>query len=283
MNQQADDTLPRHRQVREQPFSFYSAQIDWRTRFGIAFTAIWLLLLTIYISGAVGWANIGDVPIEILGSFLEGSFAPLAFLWFVLAYYSQQKELSQNTNAIKMQYIEIQKSAEQAVIQAEAIRASEVHARKESFLRVSESVRRQLGATMGYLFMSSQGATSTGQVLPDKISELWRSMGQSDPETFSRAMLELTFAHGERYGYRLFWGTPIRAKHSNNFIFSFERLLDAAEECDTNGMIRDAIRGGAHGFIYDRMTRIRDVPPQGYTLGVYDFDPDQLDDAEISQ
>ena len=268
---------PGHRIV-EQPFSFYNAQHDWRTWFGAIFTGVWLMLLAIYISGEVGWSKIGDVPMEILGSFLEGAFAPLAFLWFVLAYYSQQKELSQNTNAIKMQYVEIQKSAEQATIQAAAIKASEIHARKESFLRVSESVRRQLGAIMGYLYVSSQGATSTGLVTPEKMSDLWHSMGQSDPEIFSRQMLEVSFTHGERYGYRLMFGTPIRTRHTDNFIFNFERLLDAAEECDTNGMIRDSIKGGAHGFVYNRMIRLRDNPPDGFTLGVYDFDPDQIDE-----
>ncbi len=54
----------------------------------------------------------------------------------------------QNTNAIKMQYVEIQKSAAQSEIQSKAIKASELHARKESFLRIAESVKQQLGFIM---------------------------------------------------------------------------------------------------------------------------------------
>ena len=94
--------------------------LDWRIRLGMVGTVLWVLLLGIYISGALGWSNLPSVPMEILGSFLEGAFAPLAFLWFVLGYFSQQKELSQNTQAIRMQYVEMQKTAAQAVIQAEA-------------------------------------------------------------------------------------------------------------------------------------------------------------------
>ena len=42
---------------------------------------------------------------ETLGNFLEGAFAPLAFLWLVIGYFLQKKELVQNTTAIKMQYV----------------------------------------------------------------------------------------------------------------------------------------------------------------------------------
>jgi hypothetical protein len=44
-----------------------------------------------------------------LGRFLEGTFAPLVFLWLVMGYFLQQKELSENTTAIQKQHIEIQK------------------------------------------------------------------------------------------------------------------------------------------------------------------------------
>ena len=102
-------------------------------------------------------------------------------------------------------------------------------------------------------------------------------MGQSDPEIFSRQMLEMTFMHGEDYGYKMMYGTPIRTHHCEDFIFNFERLLAAAEDCDTNNMIRDAIKGSAHGFVYERMKAYRDNPPEGFTHGVYDFDPDTTD------
>ncbi|MBV1876349.1 MAG: hypothetical protein KUG79_01785 [Pseudomonadales bacterium] len=264
--------------VKRKPYQLFENKgPDWRILLGAFCTLVWLLVLSIYISGAVGWQNIASVRIEILGSFLEGSFAPLAFLWFVLGYFSQQKELSQNTEAIKMQYAEIQKSAEQATIQAEAVKASEMHARRESFLRIAESVKEQLGAISGFLFISSQGATATGFVSPEKLSELWHAMGQSDPQIFSRQMLELSFIKGDRYAYKMMYGTPVRKKHSDNFIFTFERLVAAAEDCDTNGMIRDFIQGSAHGFVYNRLINFRDDPPPGFTLGHYDFNPDSFD------
>ena len=131
----------------EQPFRMPGTSMgpDWRIWMGLTVTIVWLVTLSLYVQVSIGWSNIKDAPIEIVGNFLEGAFAPLAFLWLVIGYFLQKKELMQNTDAIKMQYVEIQKSAEQAVIQSEAIKASEMHARKQSFVQISEIVRQQLG------------------------------------------------------------------------------------------------------------------------------------------
>lgn len=246
-------------------------QIDWRIWLGIVATTGWILILAMYISGAVGWFNLGKVPIDTLGSFLEGSFAPLAFLWFVLAYFSQQKELAQNTEALKLQSLQMQRSVEQATVQAEAISQSEVHARREAFSRIHDIVRIQLGNILGFLFISSQNAGPNGNVSDEEISKLWTS---KDSESFAGRLLELSYLRGDVYGYKLFWGTEIRTRHSNNFIFNFERLLAAAHECDHNDMIRDAVAGTTNGYVYNRMLEFRANPPQGFTFGVYDFDPD---------
>jgi hypothetical protein len=252
---------------------------DWRIWLGLILTFSYLLIIGVYVSGVVGWRQFFNEPIELVGSFLEGAFAPLAFLWLVIGYFLQKKELALNTLAISRQNEVIRQSAEQAVIQSRSIVASELHARKESFLKIAESVKQQLGAIMGFLYISSQSAAGSGLVPEEKISELWSSMNEKDPEVFSRQMLSIQLTHGERYAYKLFFGTPTRTRHIENFIFNFERLLKAAEECDTNGMIHDALLGTGNGYIYSRAIRFRDNPPASFTLGVYDFDPDSFTDV----
>ena len=159
-----------------------------------------MLLLSLYIANSAGWSSIGNQPIQTLGNFRKGAFAPLAFLWLVIGYSLQKKVLMQNTDAIKMQNVEIQKSAEQSVIQSEPIRASEMHARKQSFLSIAESVKQQLGIVGAFLFLSSQGGEGdNGLVSEERISELWRSLNNTDPEVFRRSLLHMRFAKGERY------------------------------------------------------------------------------------
>lgn len=259
---------------RERPFSLYGASApNWQIWLGAIVTALWLTLLSVYVSATIGWVNISSAPMDILGTFLEGAFAPLAFLWLVIGYFLQQKELAQTTAAIKMQYIEIQRTAVQAEIQSEAIKASEQHARRESFLRVSETVRQQLGAIMGFLYLSSQGATGSGIVSQERIASLWSQLGR-DPDIFSRSLFELRYLHGENYAYKLFYGTPTRTRHSENFVFNFERMLNAAEQCDDDGMIKDALLGSVHGFLYGFMRDFKSNPPPGFSYGNYNFDPD---------
>lgn len=224
---------------------------DWRIWLGLTLTLAWLLLGAAHIVEDIGWTNFEELPAAELGSFLEGAFAPLAFLWLVIGYFLQQKELQQNTQALQAQAEEIQRTAEQAALQTEKMAATEVHARQEAFLQIYRSVRGQLGALAGFLFISSQSTLADGTVTPEEQSKLFAESGQ-DTELFSRRLLELHIQLTDQpeEQYALFYGTPVRARHSNSFIYTFERLMRRAEEVDPDKMIRDALLTSGHGFAY---------------------------------
>jgi hypothetical protein len=236
--------------------------VDWRTWLGLSLTIAWLLLGALYVSDQIGWSQFAALNADALGSFLEGAFAPLAFLWLVIGYFLQQKELQQNTRALEAQAQEIQRSAEQAVIQSQKMAESEMHARQQAFLQIAESVKRQLGSIGGMLFISSQGSDAEGNVTAEEFSELFSMKAGQDPEIFSRRLLEShTRARPERQ-LAMFYGTPVRARHSNNFIYTFERLLARAQLVDTDNMIRDSLLGSAHGFVYSLAKRHRAGAPE---------------------
>ena len=224
---------------------------DWRIWLGLSITLFWLLLGVFYISGSIGWANITSLPADELGNFLEGAFAPLAFLWLVIGYFLQQKELQQNTKALQAQAIEIHRSAEQAVIQSQKMIESEVHAKQNTFLQIVASVRSQLGSIGGLLFISSQGMTTDGNVTGEEVSQLFAKQSSQEPEVFSRRLLKLHVQLADpAEQFDLFYGTPVHARHSNNFIYTFDRLMKRAEEVDPDNMIRDSLLASSHGFIY---------------------------------
>lgn len=250
---------------------------DWRIVFGLTISLIYLFLMALYVSDSVGFLHFVDLPIELMGSFLEGAFAPLAFLWLVIGYFLQKKELMQNTETMKMQFIEIQKSAEQSRRQSNSIAASEMHQRRESFLRIAEAVQRQLGSIIGMLFISSQGTEGNEDITREELGRMWTSTGGDNHELFARALLRVLLSSSDRYRYLMLFGTPIRTRHSENFMFNFERMMKAARACDDEGIIADALSGNAHGFVYQRMLEIRKSRPDDITPGVYDFDPDVKD------
>ena len=101
----------------ENPFVATTAApsgFDWRIWLGLALSAAWLALGVAYISFGVGWSNVPSLDAATLGNFLEGAFAPLAFLWLVIGYFLQRRELEQNTAALRAQAQEIQRTAELA-------------------------------------------------------------------------------------------------------------------------------------------------------------------------
>jgi hypothetical protein len=235
---------------------------DWRVWLGLGLTALWLFLGLRYVEAVIGWDRFASQPADALGAFLEGAFAPLAFLWLVIGFFLQQKGLAENNEAIRLQYLEMRRSAEQAEIQARAIAASELHQRQETLLQVWSLVRQQLGSLSGLLFVSSQGLGTGSATTQEEVNQYWQRFGAGDAETFSRALVALHFTR-QGPSWDLFWSTPVRKRHSENFVVAFDRMLTAAAGCDPEGILTGGMRGSSHGFLYTIMRQQRESPPPG--------------------
>jgi len=222
-------------------------QTDWRIFMGGILTMLWLIAAVIYIRGGnFNKATIYDIPLEDLGSFLEGAFAPLAFLWLVIGLFIQQRELADNTEVLRQTSIQSEK-------QTQAIAATEMNARQETFFKIAESVKGQLGGITGMLFISCFGATE-GQIIPrERIAEMWHMLARRDDGVFAREFL--LFDADDYGGYEaLFYKTEIRRRHTRNFIRTFDRLMEMARNCDSpNGIIAESMAQTAHGLLYNQM------------------------------
>lgn len=243
-------------------------QTDWRIFLGIIVTVVWIAGGIVYIRGAnLNRESIYDIPLETIGGFLEGAFAPLAFLWLVIGLFIQQRELADNTEVLRQTSIQSEK-------QTQAIAATEMNARQETFFKIAGSVNGQLGGITGMLFISCFGATE-GQIYPeDQVSEMWHMLARRDNQVFSREFLLLD---AQKYGgyQSLFYKTEIRQRHTRNFMKTFERLIDMAKGCDTeNGIISDSLAQTAHGLLYNRMCQFcpADKKPQSTTVDTADYE-----------
>ena len=122
----------------------------------------------------------------------------------------------------------------------------------------SNSVR-----SSGFLYISSQAAGADGTVTNEEQSLLFQQLSQGDPEVFSRRMITThLLAQNDEARYRLFYGTPVRARHTNNFIAVFERLIARAKEVDPDGMICDALYSTSHGLLYGIAKRYQSNAPR---------------------
>jgi hypothetical protein len=211
--------------------------IDWRVAFGLVVTVAWISAGLVYLLGIVGWGNFVYLPTADIGSFLEGAFAPLAFLWLVIGHFMQQKEITANTKAIN--------------IQERSARRLELHSRRDSYFKLLNLIQDQLGSIAGFHYYSVMGPSGTGEMTGEEFSEGRTLSGSGDHAYFIRLMSRQSFAlRADRAAVEDFYfGTEVRKRHTENYAQTFEKLLKAARDVDTDDMISNALlKGSAAGM-----------------------------------
>ena len=218
---------------------------DWRIWFGIAITVLWIIGGLWYVISISREQEGTLFDPAIVGSFLEGAFAPLAFLWLVLGLFIQQRELARNTDALHRTSMQSEK-------QTAAIAATEMNARQETFFKIADAVKHQLGGISGMLFVGGLGPPGSGRYSREEVDELFSRAANGDCEVFARMFISLTFE--EEGGLRsLLYDTEIRRRHTKNFQQAFKRLQRLARNCDVDGVIEDSLNNSAFGLLFRRM------------------------------
>jgi hypothetical protein len=229
---------------RKSPLQYLLSQ-DWRISFGIIVTLLWIGGGLLYIGNTYEHDPGKVYAPEAIGSFLEGAFAPLAFLWLVLGLFIQQRELVNNTEAIR-------RTSEQSEKQTLAIAATEMNARQETFFQIAEGVRTQLSGISGMLFISGLGPVGSGRFDRDQIDHMFSQAAVGDTSIFARQFISSSFEE-EGGLQKLLYGTEIRERHSRNYTRTFDRLRRLAQNCDVDGIIEDSLLQSAFGLLYQRM------------------------------
>lgn len=219
--------------------NYVRKKMDWRVLFGICLTAVWILAGLVYLTGVVGWPSFVQLPTGEIGSFLEGAFAPLAFLWLVIGHFMQQSEISANTDAIRLQ--------------EQSAKRQELHSQRNSYFKLLSLVQDQLGSIAGFHYVSVCGETGSGEITSEEYQALRSESASGDSALFIRKMVSLAARHIDEpeQAKEIFFGTEIRTRHSENFVKTFSKLLDAARGVDQDDMVVNALLyGSASGMLY---------------------------------
>jgi hypothetical protein len=231
---------------------------DWRITFGIVVTLLWIGVGGWYVLSVARATPDGELTLDVIGNFLEGAFAPLAFLWLVIGLFVQQKELAKNSEALRA-------TSEQSEKQTLAIAATEMNARQETFFKIKENVYSQLGGITGMLYSSSQGPAGDGEMSLEQQDEYFAQVAAGDCEVFARLFLTLQMLRNGDMD-DLFCGTELRERHCRNYMRTFERLCRLAKNCDVDGIIEDSLMQNAFGLLYRRMQKV--IPAKEDTAGI---------------
>ena len=224
---------------------------DWRIWLGLLLTLGWIGFGAWYVTAAARAAPDQGLTLEVIGSFLEGAFAPLAFLWLVIGLFIQQRELANNTEVLRQ-------TSEQSAKQTQAIAATEMNARQETYFKIKENVYHQLGGISGMLYSSTVGPAGSGEMSREQMDDNFKHVADGDCEVFARMFLSRSILEEDDLR-DMFYGTDIRSRHTRNFMRTFERLCRLAQNCDVDNIIEDALMQNAFGLLYRRMKDAR--PP----------------------
>ena len=133
-----------------------------------------------------------------------------------------------------------------------------MNARQETFFKIAENVKHQLGGISGMLYTSGLGPPGSRRFNRDQMDDYFNQMAAGDCEVFARMFISMDFL--EEGGLsELLYGTAIRVRHSGNFRYTFERLCRLAKNCDVDGIIEDSLMQSALGLLYLRIIEHR--PP----------------------
>lgn len=126
--------------------------------FGAAVSGVWIAGGVIL--GALHWKAFAKLEPNEWGDFFSGVFAPMAFLWLVLGFMQQGKELKLSTDALRLQAEELRNSVEQQRDLVEVSRKQfEASLEALSWEKAKEHEASQPRFTFGV-----QGASQTGGV-----------------------------------------------------------------------------------------------------------------------
>jgi hypothetical protein len=244
---------------------------DWRIWFGLVITFIWIGGGLMFVISSVQADPEQGLTLGVIGNFLEGAFAPLAFLWLVLGLFMQQRELANNTEMLR-------RTSEQSEKQTQAIAATEMNARQETFFKIAESVKHQLGGITGMLFAGGLGPVGSNRYSRDEIADMFQKASSGDTEIFARELMSMEYLEEGGIG-SLLYDTEIRRRHTRNYRRTYERLRELARGCDVDGIIVDSLNQSGFGLLYRRMI---EYTPEGFGAAGETPDGDQSGGAPTS-
>ncbi len=220
----------------------------WLIWLGVVVTTLWLGSGVVYIGLFGGWHTLFGDGSDGIGGFLEGFFAPLAFLWLVIGLFVQQRELASNTEVLRRTNVNSEK-------QTEVLAATELRARQSAFFQIAENVRRQSGNLAGIIISSLRNKNGQQLFSDEEMVQHWIDHQHGQYERFT-ALLSLPDERFVKEGLEyaeIFFGTKERQEYSAEYIKSFRGLIQIARDCDEEGTIVRTITQTPHGHVYGSM------------------------------
>lgn len=104
-----------------------------------------IYLIAIVLTVLFKFQSFRELELNELGDFLAGAFGPVAFLWLVLGFLQQGRELKLSTDALRLQAEELRNSVEQQTRMADAA-VQQIHAAGQALELQLQGAEREVTA-----------------------------------------------------------------------------------------------------------------------------------------
>lgn len=123
-------------------------KVEWYAGYG---TAIYIGIIIMVMGAKLD--ELFDLKLNELGDFLAGAFGPVAFLWLVLGFLQQGRELKLSSDALRLQAEELKNSVEQQSIMASAA-LKQIESQSLAFDLQLQKTERQISALFSFDFVN---------------------------------------------------------------------------------------------------------------------------------
>ena len=204
------------------------------------------------------WDALADMDWNTLGAFLGGVFAPLAFLWFVIAFFFQSFEITQNTLALKLQADEMKSAVEQASRQTQSMAETAQYQREDMLLRTYETYMAMLASCAANIYAIfrvkevNESNADRSWSATDLLVKLWGRFAAGEKEVFSS--LTISPQHNgqnevEKIAFLLSFVPDVR-RHMIRFTEVYEEFSRRLSTLEPNGTFTHVIESGDIGRMY---------------------------------
>jgi hypothetical protein len=218
-------------------------------RFGIAVSAIWLMVVCIYCWAS--WSNLGALRPNEVGDLAAGASAPLAFLWLVVAVFLQKdelglqrQELRQSRRALELQAEELCRLVAQTTKQTEHLEREWIRSELESYFKW---LRIDLAELWACVQMWDVGA-----ILEDELTDKLKSGAFPEANASYQAKfrsLDIESILKRSADSRQIWEAGRFAQAATRFCQTFECIESKAR---TNDLISVLNRLNQEGWVVTR-------------------------------
>ena len=217
------------------------------------------------------------------GDFLAGTAASLAFLWLVFGFYQQGLELKQNNETLKLQTAELKQSnetfklqteelalqreelakqreetarlAEQAERQTQIISDNELHARRDTFMRLADLMVGEMNSSL------SRFLKTIGQSNRELHDSLWTQVSAGGVTAFGDYLVSMKSNDGnfENYLTQFLDRHETQRKYAEDFLLRLDYLISEADNVDPSLAISKAFSEGGFGEVKPIMERFLEL------------------------